>query len=384
MKGLDIAAPSMVLGQAIGRWGNFFNEEAFGRPTDLPWKLYISPEHRPLGYAQFEYFHPTFLYESLWDFAVFLLLVGLLRSRLKTRPGALFFAYVGLYSIGRFAIEALRLDSFWLGSRPRPAAREPRRRARRACGNGVGQPPRRRNARHHLSARCVRAGLERVGPYLWRIPQDASRGMRVPGLVVADDHADRVDSLRRLARPARQRRDLARHREGRDGDARHPSGLRPAGGRRGRDRRAARRREPGRDRLRHQLRRAPPRHLAPRGRDRRPDGKRSSTRSSPRSRPGSARGASWRSISSRSIRSSSAARPGPFAPATAIQRISSGSSQVAAWKAPRRTTSRRTRASGADVSSAPWAPAITFSRCRPSRSCTTSGRRARSASARAR
>jgi phosphatidylglycerol:prolipoprotein diacylglycerol transferase len=106
----------MVLGQAIGRWGNFFNEEAFGRPTDLPWKLYISPEHRPLGYAQFEYFHPTFLYESLWDLAVFLVLVGLLRSRLKGRPGALFFAYVGLYSIGRFAIEALRLDSFWLGS----------------------------------------------------------------------------------------------------------------------------------------------------------------------------------------------------------------------------------------------------------------------------
>ena len=115
-RALDVIAPSMVLGQAIGRWGNFFNEEAFGRPTDLPWKLYISPEHRPLGYAQFEYFHPTFLYESLWDLAVFLVLVGLLRSRLKGRPGALFFAYVGLYSIGRFAIEALRLDSFWLGS----------------------------------------------------------------------------------------------------------------------------------------------------------------------------------------------------------------------------------------------------------------------------
>src|SRR5467141_1765243 len=65
LRGLDIAAPSMVLGQAIGRWGNFFNEEAFGRPPDLPWKLYISPEHRPLGYAQFEYFHPTFLYESI-------------------------------------------------------------------------------------------------------------------------------------------------------------------------------------------------------------------------------------------------------------------------------------------------------------------------------
>ena len=116
LRGLDVAAPSMVLGQAIGRWGNFFNEEAFGRPTDLPWKLYIAPEHRPLGYAQFEYFHPTFLYESIWNLVVFGLLVAWLRPRLAGRPGALFFCYVGLYSIGRFAIEALRLDSFWLGA----------------------------------------------------------------------------------------------------------------------------------------------------------------------------------------------------------------------------------------------------------------------------
>jgi phosphatidylglycerol:prolipoprotein diacylglycerol transferase len=115
LRGLDVVGPSMVLGQAIGRWGNFFNEEAFGRPTDLPWKLYISPEHRPLGYAQFEHFHPTFLYESVWDFAVFLLLIWWLRLRLRPYPGALFFAYIGLYSIGRFVIEALRLDSFWLG-----------------------------------------------------------------------------------------------------------------------------------------------------------------------------------------------------------------------------------------------------------------------------
>jgi len=115
LRGLDIAAPRVAIGQAIGRWGNFFNEEAFGRPTDLPWKLYISPPHRPLGYGQFEYFHPTFLYESLWDLAVFLALVWWLRPRVHERPGALFFCYLGLYSVGRFAIEALRLDSFWLG-----------------------------------------------------------------------------------------------------------------------------------------------------------------------------------------------------------------------------------------------------------------------------
>jgi phosphatidylglycerol:prolipoprotein diacylglycerol transferase len=115
-RALDVAAPPLALGQAIGRWGNFFNEEAFGGPTALPWKLYISPANRPAGYTQFDYFHPTFLYESLWDFGVFLLLVLWLRPALRLRPGALFFCYVGLYSIGRFAIEALRLDSFWLGS----------------------------------------------------------------------------------------------------------------------------------------------------------------------------------------------------------------------------------------------------------------------------
>lgn len=112
---LDIAAPSLALGQAIGRWGNFFNEEAFGTPTDLPWKLYISPAHRPPEYRNAEFFHPTFLYESLWDLAVFIALVGWLRPRWHARPGALFFWYIGLYSVGRFTIESVRLDSFWAG-----------------------------------------------------------------------------------------------------------------------------------------------------------------------------------------------------------------------------------------------------------------------------
>jgi phosphatidylglycerol---prolipoprotein diacylglyceryl transferase len=116
LRGLDVAAPSLAIGQAIGRWGNFFNEEAFGRPTDLPWKVFISPAHRPPGYAQYDYFHPTFLYESLWDLAVFLALVVALRPRFRERPGAVFFSYIGLYSVGRFLIEGLRLDSFWLGA----------------------------------------------------------------------------------------------------------------------------------------------------------------------------------------------------------------------------------------------------------------------------
>lgn len=112
---LDIIAPSLVLGQAIGRWGNFFNEEAFGSPTDLPWRLYISPPQRPFGYQQSEFFHPTFLYESLWDLGVFVVLGLVLRRRLARAPGALFLAYLGLYSAGRIWIEGLRLDSLMLG-----------------------------------------------------------------------------------------------------------------------------------------------------------------------------------------------------------------------------------------------------------------------------
>ena len=112
---LDIAAPSLAIGQAIGRWGNFFNEEAFGTPTSLPWKLYISPNARPIEYAQADFFHPTFLYESLWDALVFTLLAWVLRDRLARAPGALFLAYLGLYSVGRFMTEALRTDALMLG-----------------------------------------------------------------------------------------------------------------------------------------------------------------------------------------------------------------------------------------------------------------------------
>lgn len=114
LRALDVIAPSMALGQAIGRWGNFFNEEAFGAPTDLPWKLYISPSHRPPDLRSFDFFHPTFLYESIWNLLVFAILVLVVRRWLERRPGAVFFAYVGLYSVGRFFIEALRLDSFWV------------------------------------------------------------------------------------------------------------------------------------------------------------------------------------------------------------------------------------------------------------------------------
>jgi len=112
---LDIVTPALPLGQAIGRWGNFFNEEAFGGPTDLPWKLFISQLHRPPEYVDAQFFHPTFLYESLWDLGVFLLLWFGLRRRIERAPSALFLAYLGLYSIGRFWVEGLRTDSLMLG-----------------------------------------------------------------------------------------------------------------------------------------------------------------------------------------------------------------------------------------------------------------------------
>ncbi|QZZ22495.1 prolipoprotein diacylglyceryl transferase [Leptothermofonsia sichuanensis E412] len=115
----DLIAPSLILGQAIGRWGNFFNSEAFGRPTDLPWKLYIPLDRRPPGYEGFDYFHPTFLYESLWNLMVFAILMSLfvwgLKPNSKLKTGTLFLVYLVAYSCGRFWIEGLRMDSLMLG-----------------------------------------------------------------------------------------------------------------------------------------------------------------------------------------------------------------------------------------------------------------------------
>ncbi len=115
----DLVAPSLILGQAIGRWGNFFNSEAFGGPTNLPWKLFIPPERRPPELASFEYFHPTFLYESLWNLMVFGLLITLffrgLQGKLRLKVGTLFLVYLPTYSLGRLWIEGFRTDSLMLG-----------------------------------------------------------------------------------------------------------------------------------------------------------------------------------------------------------------------------------------------------------------------------
>jgi phosphatidylglycerol---prolipoprotein diacylglyceryl transferase len=107
---LDAAIPAIPLAQAFGRWGNYFNQELFGTPTRLPWGLQISPEHRPAKYAQFSTFHPTFLYESVWD----LLIVGVLlwvSARRRLRTGSLVLCYLGLYAVGRLLLELIRTDT---------------------------------------------------------------------------------------------------------------------------------------------------------------------------------------------------------------------------------------------------------------------------------
>lgn len=116
----DCIMPGILLAQAIGRWGNFFNSEAFGGPTFLPWKLFIPEANRPQQFADFSYFHPTFLYESLWNLIGFAILVFLSRRKWvggkKTPNGVVFSVYLIWYSIGRFFVEGLRLDSLYFGS----------------------------------------------------------------------------------------------------------------------------------------------------------------------------------------------------------------------------------------------------------------------------
>jgi len=106
---LDTVAPALPLAQAIGRWGNWFNQELFGGPTTLPWALRVDPSQRPDGYEQFATFHPTFLYESLWNLTLVAVLLTIER-RLRLRPGRLFVIYVGGYALGRLWVEGLRID----------------------------------------------------------------------------------------------------------------------------------------------------------------------------------------------------------------------------------------------------------------------------------
>lgn len=104
----DALAPGIIFAQAIGRWGNWFNAELFGKPTTLPWGLEIPRWARPEGYKDFLTFHPTYLYESLWCLAVGLLL---LRVGARLKAGQVFTLYVAFYCLGRLGFELLRIDS---------------------------------------------------------------------------------------------------------------------------------------------------------------------------------------------------------------------------------------------------------------------------------
>jgi prolipoprotein diacylglyceryl transferase len=107
----DAAAVGIPLAQAIGRWGNYFNQELFGTPSDLPWAIIIAPGHRPEGYEQFETFHPTFLYESVWNALILVPVILWLEKRGKLAKGASFGVYIVMYSFIRFSMELLRTDT---------------------------------------------------------------------------------------------------------------------------------------------------------------------------------------------------------------------------------------------------------------------------------
>lgn len=113
LKYTDIFSYGLIIGQSVGRWGNFFNSEAFGTPTSFPWGVYIPIERRPEKYIGSEYFHPTFLYESIWNFLVFLILYFFLRKIFEGKDGAITCSYLILYSFGRFIIEGIRTDSIY-------------------------------------------------------------------------------------------------------------------------------------------------------------------------------------------------------------------------------------------------------------------------------
>jgi len=108
---LDNLAPGMALAQAIGRWGNFVNQELYGLPTDLPWKIFIEPAYRLPGFEQVSYYHPTFLYESIWNLLNMAILLWAARKfAARLQAGDIFLMYLIIYPIGRFLLEFVRLE----------------------------------------------------------------------------------------------------------------------------------------------------------------------------------------------------------------------------------------------------------------------------------
>lgn len=111
---LDLVSPSLILGQAIGRIGNYVNQEGFGPPTDSPWAVYISPQNRPPDFINASHFHPTFFYEATLNVIFFVILINFAKRFRK--PGQIFAAYLILYSLGRFIIEFWRIDTWIIGT----------------------------------------------------------------------------------------------------------------------------------------------------------------------------------------------------------------------------------------------------------------------------
>lgn len=117
----DLAVVGLPLGQAIGRLGNFLNQELYGLPTNLPWGIYILPENRLADYERYSHFHPLFAYEAVWDLIIFIIVLAIIKIILKARrrifqPGLLFFTYLGLYGLGRFFLEFLRIGPWRWGA----------------------------------------------------------------------------------------------------------------------------------------------------------------------------------------------------------------------------------------------------------------------------
>lgn len=117
LKLADLTAIGLPLGQAIGRLGNFFNQELYGLPARLPWAIYIKKENRVIGFEKFSYFHPLFAYEALLNLLIFLLLLLIARGQsTRSKPGFIFFIYLGLYGLVRFWLEELRINPWRWGA----------------------------------------------------------------------------------------------------------------------------------------------------------------------------------------------------------------------------------------------------------------------------
>ncbi len=116
LKYLDVVGLGLPVGQAVGRWGNYFNQELYGEPTLLPWGILIKPENRLMPVVDYERFHPLFLYESLWALVGLGVLMWLVKlKKIKLGKGRVLITYLGWYGIGRFLLEFLRLEAWLLG-----------------------------------------------------------------------------------------------------------------------------------------------------------------------------------------------------------------------------------------------------------------------------